>query len=142
MDFLFESFKDLSTFSFCLIIQLVRRASPCWAMPLGRSVPLLLTCLTAENSDVPSSYVTTQDHVAACWLEHTTGDGAALCPWLRQSHPQTCGSSRYTTGQGLSRGCLSLSLSVKTAVERSGTLVALFWRVSCGRAWGPLVTFS
>lgn len=100
-------------------------------MLLGQSVPPLLTCLTAENSEVPRSYRPTQDHVTAGWLGLTLlgvvlpaalGSGGAL-----HRHSQL--SLHYTTGQGLSRGCPSspssplLALTpfgVDTAVERRG----------------------
>lgn len=101
-------------------------------MLLGQSVPPLLTCLTAENSEVPRSYRPTQDHVTAGWLGLTLlvvvlpaalGSGGALHRHSRHSQL----SLHYTTGQGLSRGCPSspssplLALtpfSVDTAVER------------------------
>lgn len=131
----------------------------CWAMLLGQSVPLLLTCLTAENSEVPRSYRPTQDHVTAGWLGLTLlvvvlpaalGSGGALHRHSRHSQL----SLHYTTGQGLSRGCPFFSLfppprphpiQCRYSSRETwycGTLVALLWRVSCGRAWGLLVTLS
>ena len=102
-------------------------------MLLGQSVPLLLTCLTAENSEVPRRYRPTQDHVTAGWLGLTLpmvvppdsrGSGGAL-----HRHAQL--SLHYTTGQDLSRGCPSspsspllapTAFSVNTAIERRGNV--------------------
>lgn len=60
------------------------------AMLLGQSVSLLLTCLTAGNSEVPRSYVT---HPGSCgrgvaWA-HTSDGGAARCLPLAQAELAT-----------------------------------------------------